>query len=480
MMDDETRNDETPESPPPQAGGEPDAGATVGAGGEPDVGAETRHKRRAKDHVLLEVTIPRGWLIGVVVALVGLFVFAVVAFAAMNRIEACAQCHVIEQEVATYKQSAHYAAGVACQDCHTKPGVFNYFVRNLQGVTHLVNNISGTYQKPLTTYVGANNCVQCHPKEEIERDIVVGQIRVNHTGLREEGYQCLTCHANISHPGTQLEVARMPQDTVMSVCAQCHDGKQLPEDCDVCHVGSLPSGYEKVPMTVQITPSQCAGCHGGKAFCSECHEGLQMPHPKSWEKGHGEVVLDRGKSICVSCHLKEDKSFCIDCHGVAMPHPGDWAARHDNAAAKDKKVCVKCHGRNSCVECHGLAMPHPAGFGQSHASAFRASPGVCSKCHGSSFCIDCHGIALPHPAGFGQSHASTYYSSPGVCSTCHSSSYCSGCHGVSLPHSGSFKENHADAVFSNGDVCVKCHGNAGSGASGCYGGECHSGSIDGD
>ncbi len=171
---------------------------------------------------------------------------AVVAFAALNRMDTCAQCHVIKDEVVTYKQTAHYDAGVVCQDCHTKPGVFNYFVRNLQGVTHLVNYISDTYQKPITTYVGANNCIQCHPKEEIERDIVVGNIRVNHTGLREEGYQCLTCHANISHPGTQLEVARMPQDTIMSVCARCHDGEQLPDDCDTCHVGGLPSGYEKV------------------------------------------------------------------------------------------------------------------------------------------------------------------------------------------------------------------------------------------
>ena len=76
------------------------------------------------------------------------------AFSALNRIGTCGQCHIIEPEVTTYKQTAHYAAGVVCQDCHTKPGVFNYFVRNLQGVTHLVNYISDTYQKPVTTYVG--------------------------------------------------------------------------------------------------------------------------------------------------------------------------------------------------------------------------------------------------------------------------------------------------------------------------------------
>src|SRR5690606_31054865 len=139
--------------------------------------------------------------------------------------------------------------------------------------------------------------------------------------------------------------------TLMSVCARCHDGKRLPDDCDICHVSGLPSGYEKVAMTVQVKPQQCAGCHAGRTFCSECHQGLQMPHPRSWEKGHGAVVLDRGRSVCASCHLKKDKRFCIDCHGLAIPHPGDWEARHDAAAAKDRQVCAKCHGKNGCIEC---------------------------------------------------------------------------------------------------------------------------------
>ncbi|HEX7611071.1 MAG TPA: hypothetical protein VF380_10375, partial [Solirubrobacteraceae bacterium] len=61
---------------------------------------------------------------------------------------------------------------------------------------------------------------------------------------------------------------------------------------------------------------------------------------------------------------------------------------------------------------------------------------------------------------------------------CHSSSFCTACHGVSLPHSSSFiPTGHPDAVYSGGGVCVKCHGNNGAGPNGCYGGQCHSGSI---
>ena len=160
-------------------------------------------KKPLKSKVLLDVHIPGKWILGVLVALGVLFVAAVIGFSAVNRIDTCETCHIIKPEVATYKQSAHYRAGVGCQKCHTKPGVFNYFIRNIQGVTNLILYVSDTYQRPITTYVGADNCAQCHTNEQIEKDLVVGNIRVNHKGLREAGYQCLTCHANISHPGTR-------------------------------------------------------------------------------------------------------------------------------------------------------------------------------------------------------------------------------------------------------------------------------------
>ena len=71
-------------------------------------------------------------------------------------------------------------------------------------------------------------------------------------GLREAGYQCLTCHANISHPGTRLEAARVPNDK-MAICARCHDGKQLPDDCGTCHVGGAPAEEIDVPIQGHLT-----------------------------------------------------------------------------------------------------------------------------------------------------------------------------------------------------------------------------------
>ena len=234
--------------------------------------------------------------------------------------------------------------------------------------------MSNTYERPLTTMVGTNNCVQCHPKSQIERDQVFNNIRVNHTGLREAGYQCVTCHANISHPGTQLEVARVSQNK-MPICARCHDGKQLPDDCNICHVGGAPPEEINVPIEGKVTPQQCRGVpqRQGPARPSAptATTASQMPHPKGWMKAHGPIVVDRGKSICVSCHTKDDPRFCIDCHGLEMPHPSAWLSAHGaytQQSQKNRQKCVKCHGKNSCIDCHGLQMPHPSGWMSQHSS----------------------------------------------------------------------------------------------------------------
>ena len=401
-------------------------------------------KKPPKSQVLLEGKIPLPWLVGVLAALGVVFIVAIIAFSSVNRISTCERCHLIKPEVETYKQSAHYRAGVGCQQCHTKPGVFNYFIRNLQGLTNIILYVSNTYERPLTTMVGTNNCVQCHPKSQIERDQVFNNIRVNHTGLREAGYQCVTCHANISHPGTQLEAARVSQNK-MPICARCHDGVRLPDDCNVCHVGGAPPEEINVPITGKVTPQQCRGCHNkesGNAVCSDCHNGLEMPHPAGWMKSHGPIVVDRGKQICASCHTDKDPRFCIDCHGLVMPHPSGWQSSHGAYSQRgdNAQKCVKCHGKDSCIKCHGLQMPHPSGWMSQHSS-----------------------VALRQPVAV----------QPGATAA----PFCVGCHGVELPHSSAFIGDHPNHTYNSGSVCMKCHGNGGTGPQGCYGGGCHAGSI---
>ena len=152
----------------------------------------------------------------------------------------------------TYKQTSHYRAGVGCQKCHTKPGVFNYLIRNLQGATNLILYVSNQYERPLTTFVGSGNCVQCHPKSQIEKDLVVGNIRINHIGLREAGYQCLTCHANISHPGTRPDISRTSRTRCRSARAAT-TASSCPTRASTCHINGVPADAPKVAMHLKVT-----------------------------------------------------------------------------------------------------------------------------------------------------------------------------------------------------------------------------------
>ena len=362
----------------------------------------SRPKRRSRH--LLDLVLSKGWIVGVLLGVVVVLIVIAIGFAVVYDNAFCGRCHVIKKEVVSFNASSHHRPGVVCQDCHTKPGVFNYFIRNLQSATHIVEYISGRYQRPIVTYVAVENCVTCHPKDQIERDIVVGNIRVNHTGLREGGYQCMTCHSQVVHGDVTPVGSRAPEST-MHICWRCHNGVDQPQRCSICHINGVPPGTAEVKIPVHMSQGDCTGCHDQK-FCAKCHHGLTMPHPSGWLKTHGPVVVQRGAAICADCHTKKDPKFCIRCHGLPMPHPPRWLATHPAVATSKPALCVKCHGQDSCVRCHGVVLPHSASFIGSHWVEAARSGTVCVKCHGntsggttgaaSCYGGDCH---APTPSG---------------------------------------------------------------------------------
>jgi len=346
----------------------------------PEPRVPSRPKRRGRH--LLDLELSRWWVVGALLGLVVVLIIIATGFAIVYDNAFCGRCHVIKKEVTSFNASSHHRPGVVCQDCHTKPGVFNYFIRNLQAATHIVEYLSGHYQRPIVTYVGVENCVTCHPKEQIERTNVVGDIRVNHTGLREAGYQCMTCHSQVVHGDVTPVGSRAPEST-MHICWRCHNGVDQPQGCSICHVNGVPAGTGDVPIPVHMTMGDCTSCHN-KWFCAKCHHGITMPHPPGWMQTHGPIVVRRGAAICADCHTKKDPKFCIRCHGLPMPHPANWIATHGATAMANPSLCVKCHGEDSCVRCHGLVLPHPASFVASHWTQASSSGSICTKCHGNT------------------------------------------------------------------------------------------------
>ena len=133
-----------------------------------------------------------------------------------------------------------------------------------------------------------------------------------------------------------------------------------------------PSTGKRHPDGVRGVPSGKAG----KAVCADCHHGLADAASGRLDQGaRPHRRRPRQEHLRRRCHLKKDPTFCIDCHGLEMPHPGGWLSSHGSYALKDdnQQKCVKCHGENSCIKCHGLQMPHPAGWLSQHSERARSA-----------------------------------------------------------------------------------------------------------
>ena len=216
--------------------------------------------RVPKSQVLLEGRVPRPWLIGVLVALVVVVIVGASSPSVSLTTRAPAQrATSSSRRSTTYKR--HGALSSGCR---------------LPAVPHEARRVQLPHQEPAGRSPtssstsptrtsarspppwGPTTASSVTPSPRLERDQVFNNIRVNHTGLREAGYQCITCHADISHPGTQLEVARVSQNK-MPICARCHDGVRLPDDCSICHVGGAPPEEINVPIDGQAHPAGLRG-----------------------------------------------------------------------------------------------------------------------------------------------------------------------------------------------------------------------------
>ena len=190
---------------------------------------------------------------------------------------------------------------------------------------------TGNYHKPVTTFVGTENCVQCHPKDEIERDIVVGNIRVNHTGLREAG----------------LPVRDLSRDR--------RSRRRDPDRCaaqDVDHVDLLAVSQRRRRVAALLDlPHQRRAAGHGPGHHAAAHEQRRLRRvprqallrhaattasrcriPNGWPRTHGATVLDRGKAICVRLP-PQGRSALLR----RLPRRRDAASRRLAGAARQRR-----------------------------------------------------------------------------------------------------------------------------------------------
>lgn len=111
--------------------------------------------------------------------------------------EACANCHVMNEQLDGWQKSAHHTAAT-CNDCHTPDGVVaKYAVKAINGFNHSLAFTTGRFHEPIQVNamnrrVAQGACLKCH-------EVLVHPLVWTATS-DDELPACIHCHAAVGHP----------------------------------------------------------------------------------------------------------------------------------------------------------------------------------------------------------------------------------------------------------------------------------------
>ncbi len=182
----------------------------------------------------------------------------------------------------------------SCKQCHPN-------IPGSNDVGHIVVTTSTCFTCHFRNVPGntsISGCPSCHgpPKEMTQNNYT----NFNHTVHLSRGYDCLTCHTNISTNANDI----VPKEK----CFSCHNVKDSVEKYD---------DFNFV-HTTHVTNNKiaCYNCHSNvehaptikENLCATCHAN---EHPKDWLMTHKTQVLIG--MVCNDCHQPK---FCADCHAT--------------------------------------------------------------------------------------------------------------------------------------------------------------------
>ena len=108
---------------------------------------------------------------------------------------ACANCHVMEQQLNAWVKSSHRNVAV-CNDCHTPPGLVPKYITKAQnGFMHSFAFTTGNYIDPIqiksrNRAVTETACRKCHQEMVAAIESPVGDA---------EPLSCIRCHLEVGH-----------------------------------------------------------------------------------------------------------------------------------------------------------------------------------------------------------------------------------------------------------------------------------------
>jgi cytochrome c nitrite reductase small subunit len=107
---------------------------------------------------------------------------------------ACANCHVMNEQMDSWVKSSHHAVAT-CNDCHTPKGaVGKYATKALNGWNHSLAFTTGNFDEPIRATamnqrIARQSCAKCHLP-------IMDSMHV----ASDEAPDCVQCHDAVGHP----------------------------------------------------------------------------------------------------------------------------------------------------------------------------------------------------------------------------------------------------------------------------------------
>ncbi len=123
------------------------------------------------------------------------FVYARGSSYLTNDPAACANCHLMQEQLDGWAKSPHRHVAV-CNDCHAPHGlVGKYRVKATNGFRHSLAFTTGRFPDPPVITAGNRRvaeaaCRHCHAP-------MVEAVDASHTG--DDSVSCIRCHSNVGH-----------------------------------------------------------------------------------------------------------------------------------------------------------------------------------------------------------------------------------------------------------------------------------------
>jgi cytochrome c nitrite reductase small subunit len=111
--------------------------------------------------------------------------------------QACANCHVMNDQLEGWLKGSHRAVAT-CNDCHTPHGFFaKYATKALNGWNHSLAFTTGNFPEPIRATarnrrIAQQSCAKCHQQ----------QIESMGIAAHGEPLACVRCHGSVGHPTT--------------------------------------------------------------------------------------------------------------------------------------------------------------------------------------------------------------------------------------------------------------------------------------